>query len=108
MKLQRTQKAFTLIELLVVLAIVTSIGGFVAPNVWRSLQRSAEQQEVRGYGHEIQALRRDLYRRGSVLVVAENRLVVAPESSGLPPLPDNWSASSQSAMSLPMLIRSSA
>jgi prepilin-type N-terminal cleavage/methylation domain-containing protein len=94
----RSQTAFTLIELLIVLAIAGSVSAFVAPELWRTLQRTGERETVRAWGNEILDQRRDLYRQGRSLVVAENQLVNAPGVSGLPPIPSGWLVTRQSAL----------
>ncbi len=97
--LQRhSQTAFTLIELLIVLAIVGTVSAFVAPNLWRSLERAGERQLVLDYGSETLALRRDLYRRHRSLVVVENQLLDPENTSGFPAPPQGWSISRHTAL----------
>jgi prepilin-type N-terminal cleavage/methylation domain-containing protein len=98
MRQTRSQTGFTLIELLIVLAIAGSVSAFVAPDLWRTLQRTGEKQTVRAYGNEILDQRRELYRQGRSLVIAENQLVNAAADSGLPPIPSGWLVSYQSAL----------
>ncbi|MCF7980434.1 MAG: type II secretion system GspH family protein [Pseudomonadales bacterium] len=83
-------KAFTLIELLVVLAIVSSIGALVAPNLWKSLQRSNERQKVIEFGSNINTLRRELHRAGKSILVPQDELAEHREGNHRLAIAKGW------------------
>lgn len=97
-QLYRRSSGFTLIELLVVLAIVSTLGALVAPNLWRTYQRSSERLTVIEYGSEIGALRRELMKKRNALSLNEGSLVSNTQKSNFPAPPKGWVVAANSEM----------
>ena len=89
-KMAAGRTGFTLIELLVVLSIAATVGALVGPNLWQSDQRANERLLVINYAREVTAMRRGLMATKRSISVAEDELLVASSSSGLPELPEGW------------------
>lgn len=89
-KTRHTLQAFTLIELLIVLAIVGATSAMVAPNLWKSFQRTTERQQVMDYAHQLMALRRQLHLSGNSLQLSNNQLTQKQTIPDLPSVPDGW------------------
>ncbi len=98
METRRNLRAFTLIELLIVLAIVGAVSAMVAPDLWKSYQRSSERQQVMDYAHQLTALRRQLHISGNSLQLAADGLTQKQTASHIPSVPDGWLITNNTAI----------
>ena len=77
-------QGFTLIELLVVLTLVTVMGGFVGPNIWKQYSTFSERNRVQDISQMLLTQRRTAYESGKSFSV----------DTSFPPLraavPEGW------------------
>lgn len=76
--------AFTLVELLVVLVMLSLMGAFVGPNLWKQYARSSERNEILGLYQQLLDERKMAYRHG------RSRVIDKDAREFLQQLPDGW------------------
>lgn len=76
--------AFTLVELLVVLVMLSLMGAFVGPNLWKQYARSTERKEILGLYQQLLGERKMAYRHG------RSRVIDKDAREFLQQLPDGW------------------
>jgi prepilin-type N-terminal cleavage/methylation domain-containing protein len=85
----RGSRAFTLIELLVVLVMISLMGAFVGPNLWKQYARTAERGEILGVYQYLLDERKRAYKQGITTIVNSDSRHVQRQ------LPDGWVLESQ-------------
>lgn len=76
--------AFTLVELLVVLVMLSLMGAFVGPNLWKQYARSSERNEILGLYQQLLDERKMAYRQG------RSHIIDKDSREFLQQLPDGW------------------
>lgn len=85
----RDLRAFTLVELLVVLVMISLMGAFVGPNLWKQYARTTERNEILSIYQQLLNERKSAYQQGAT------RIVSFDTDQFQKRLPDGWVLESQ-------------